>query len=210
MRNVLIADDHEVTRRGVREILQDAFPEVRVFEAVDSSEALAQLTARPWDLVVLDIMMPGANILEVIRGVRGVHPAVPVLVLTALTEIEYVTQAMKAGANGLIHKNRAADELLEAIRQVANGGRYLHPETAAALAATLQDNEPSLPHQKLSERELEIFRLIALGRAVKEIAAELELSDKTVATYLNRIREKTGLKSHVDIARYALQNKLVD
>jgi DNA-binding NarL/FixJ family response regulator len=117
---------------------------------------------------------------------------------------------MKAGANGLIHKHRGSDDLVDAIRQVAGGGQYLHPETAIAVAGALRDEKQSLLHERLSARELEILRLIAQGRAVKEIAADLHLSDKTIATYVSRIREKTGLSSPVDMARYALQHRLVE
>ena len=210
MRYVLIADDHEVTRRGMREIVHEAFPEVEILEAADGPGVRSQLTARPWDLILLDIMMPGSNVLETLARIREMHPSVPVLVLTAVTEVEYVVQTMKAGANGLIHKHHAADELLGAIKRVADGGTYLHAETAIAIATSLRATEPARPHKDLSARELEIFRLIALGQAIKEIADELGISDKTVATYLARIREKTGLSSPVAIARYALKNGLVD
>jgi two-component system invasion response regulator UvrY len=210
MRNVLIADDHEVTRRGVREILRDAFDDVEITEVVDGKSVRERLATRSWDLILLDIMMPGSSILETLAHIRSHDATVPVLVLTSASEIEYVVETMKAGANGLIHKHRASAELIEAIRRVADGGTYLHAETAAALASALRETKPPLLHHKLSERELEIFRAIALGRAIKEIAGDLGLSDKTVATYLARIREKTGLTSHVEIARYALQNGLVD
>jgi two-component system invasion response regulator UvrY len=121
-----------------------------------------------------------------------------------------VIETMKAGANGLIHKHHAADDLLLAIQRVAGGGTYLHADTAVAIARTLQAPKAVLPHEALSEREMEVFRRIALGSAIKEIGFELGLSNKTVATYLARIREKTGLNGHVEIARYALQHRLVD
>ena len=210
MRNVLIADDHAVTRHGIRQLLRDAFEDVEVVGVGDGNAALAQLAARPWDLILLDVMMPGPSILEMLARIRAVDPAVPVLVLTASSEIEYVIETMKAGANGLIHKHHAVDDLLDAVQRIAEGGTYLHPETAAAIAKTLHARKPTLPHHDLSERELDIFRRIALGRAIKEIGFDLGLSEKTVATYLARIREKTGLTSHVDIARYALKNGLVD
>jgi DNA-binding NarL/FixJ family response regulator len=208
--NVLIADDHEVTRRGLREILREAFPDVQIYEAADAASVIAEVPAREWDLILLDVLMPGGTVLETLSTIRSLTPTVPILILTALTEVEYVLQTMKAGANGLIHKHQASDELLVAIRQVANGGRYLHPETAIAIASGLPEKKDELPHDRLSTRELEVFRLIAQGRAVKEVAADLGLSDKTVATYLSRIREKTGLSSHVEIARYALQKGLVE
>jgi DNA-binding NarL/FixJ family response regulator len=210
MRNVLIADDHAVTRHGIRQLLRDAFDGVEVVGVGDGDAALAELSSRPWDLILLDVMMPGPSILEMLARIRAVDSSVPVLVLTASSEIEYVIETMKAGANGLIHKHHAVDDLLQAVQRIAEGGTYLHAETAAAIAKTLHARKPTLPHHDLSERELDIFRRIALGRAIKEIGFDLGLSEKTVATYLARIREKTGLTSHVDIARYALKNGLVD
>jgi two-component system, NarL family, invasion response regulator UvrY len=210
MHYVLIADDHEVTRRGVREIVQDHFENVEIQEAVDAPTLIAALPRRPWDVIIIDIIMPGGTVLETLAKIRAFDPKVPVLVLTAATETEYVVQTLKAGANGLINKHRAADELVAAITKVSNGETYLHAETAAEIATSLRTTPPALPHLTLSARELEIFRLIALGSAVKEIALDLAISDKTVATYLARIREKTGLTSHVEIARYALHHGLVD
>jgi DNA-binding NarL/FixJ family response regulator len=210
MRYVLIADDHAVTRRGIREIIVDAFDGVEPLEVGDGHAALAALDARPWDLILLDVMMPGPGILEVLARIRAVSVTVPVLVLTGTTEVQYVIETMKAGANGLIHKHHAADDLLLAIQQVADGGTYLHADTAVAVAKSLQTDASPPLHEALSERELDVLRRIALGRAVKEIAFDLGLSNKTVATYLARIRDKTGLIGHVEIARYALRKGLVD
>lgn len=210
MRYVLIADDHEVTRRGIRDLLNEAFEEVEISEVVDGAQLLSRLGDRPWNLVLLDVMMPGSNVVDLVSEIRAALPLVPILILTAATEVEYAIQTMKAGATGFVRKHRAADVLLEAIRRVEKGQPYLHPETAIEVAAALREREAQVAHQSLSDRELEIFRQIALGRAVKEIAADLSISDKTVATYLARIREKTGLQSAVDIARYALKSGLVD
>jgi DNA-binding NarL/FixJ family response regulator len=210
MKHVLIADDHAVTRRGVRDLVQELFENAECIEVGNGDEVVAQLHSRPWSLLLLDVLMPGKPILEVLAEARAAHPSVPILVLTATNEIEYVVQTMKAGANGLIHKQQAAGELVEAIRRVADGGNYLHPDTAVAIATTLRERKPRRVHEDLSEREIEIFRHIALGRSIKEIAYDLKLSDKTVATYLARIRTKTGLNGHVEIARYALRNGLVE
>lgn len=209
MRHILIADDHAVTRHGLRELLRDAFDGVQVLEVGDGDAVLAALPTQAWDLLLLDVMMPGPGILGLLRAVRAVNPGVPVLVLTASDETAYIVETMKAGANGLIHKHHAVDELLQAVRRIGDGGTYLHADTAIAIARALQQSKPTLLHCDLSERELDIFRRIALGRAIKEIGFDLGLSEKTVATYLARIREKTGLTSHVEIARYALKNGLV-
>lgn len=210
LRHVLVGDDHAVTRRGIREFLCDEFADVEVVEAGDGNAVLEQLGLRPWDLILLDIRMPGPNVLDVIAQIRVANAVVPILILTAVAEIEYVVQTVKAGANGIIHKHRASDELLAAIKQVAGGEAYVDAETAIAIARGLTEKRTDLLHERLSEREYEVFRLIALGRAIKEIAGELNLSEKTVATYFARIREKTGLDNYVQIARYALQNRLVD
>jgi len=210
MRHVLIADDHAVTRRGIREIVRDAWKGVIVAEAADADEISARLDEQDYDLVLLDVLMPGTTVLESISRIRKCDRAVPILVLTAIPDIECVVEVLRAGAAGFIHKQRASDDLVEAIRVVANGGRYLHPETARAVASAERRAPAPRPHQLLSERELEVFLSIARGQAVKEIAGARGLSDKTVATYLSRIRDKTGLSTHVDIARYALQNRLVD
>ncbi len=210
MRYVLIADDHEITRRGVRESLQDAFDDLEIHEASDGTTVLARLDEREWTALVLDIMMPGPGILDLVARIRAQRPALPILVLTALTEVEYILQTLKAGANGVIHKHRAAEELVGAFEQVARGETYLHAESGAAIAAALREEKLPAPHESLSPRELEIFKRIAVGLALKEIASELSLSDKTVATYLARIREKTGLTSYVEIARYALRVGLVE
>lgn len=209
MNSVLVVDDHEVTRRGVRELLLDANPGVEFEEASDGAALARLLPTRAWSLVVLDAMLPDASLLETLALIRG-GSAVPVLVLTAAVELEFVIQSMKAGANGLIHKHRASQDLVEAARCVAAGGTWLHPETAGQVAAALREPPQTLATHDLSGRELEIFKRIALGQTIKEIAGELALSDKTVATYLTRIREKTGLQSHVEIARYALKHQLVD
>ncbi len=210
MHHVLIADDHAVTRRGIREIIVDAFEGVDAVEVGDGDAALAQLGTRPWDLILLDVMMPGPGILAVLGHIRAASGTVPVLVLTGTDEVQYVIETMKAGANGLIHKRHAADDLLRAIQQVADGGTYLHADTAVAVARSMHADAAPALHEVLSGREMDVLRRIARGQTVKEIAFDLGLSNKTVATYLARIRDKTGLVGHVEIARYALRQRLVD
>jgi len=210
MRYVLIADDHEVTRRGVRELLSEAFQDFECTEVGNGHAVLEKLTAKPWDLVIVDIWMPGPNILDLLREIRAKDARVPVLVLTAAMEAEYSIQTMKAGANGVVQKHRAADDICTAIKMVVTGGAYLHSETAIAIATSLRTSQTPTLVDRLSGREIEIFRGIASGKTIKELAAVMQLSDKTVATYLARIREKTGLHTHVEITRYALQHGLVD
>lgn len=213
MRHILIADDHEVTRRGLRGLLCEAFTDLDVVEADDTAKVLSLVRERRWDLILLDVLMPGLGIVETLKHVRATDASVPVLVVTAATETAYAVEVMRGGARGIVHKHRAADELLAAVQRVLDGQTYLHGETAMAIAETLAESlrqAPALPHERLSEREREIFVHIARGLAVKQIAADLGLSESTVTTYLARIREKTGLGSRVDIARYALTHRLVD
>lgn len=210
MKRVLIADDHAITRRGLRELLQDAYEGLQVIEVGDADAAIEQACREDFDLVLLDVLMPGPGILPTLARIRQARPGLPVLVLTGSSELQYVIETMQAGANGLIHKHQAADELLHAIQCVATGGAYLHAQTAVAVARALQAPKARLPHEGLSARELDVFCRIARGQAVKEIGYELGLSGKTVATYLARIREKTGLTGHVEMARYALQHRLVE
>ena len=210
VRHVLVADDHEITRRGMRELISEAFQEAEIIEAGDAKDVRHHLPTRSWNLILLDVRMPGGTILELIEDVRTKNSTVPILVLTAVTEVEYAIQTMKAGANGFIQKHHAAEELLSAIEAVTSGQTYLHSETQGQIAeATIHARDQPL-HFKLSERELDILRAIASGQSVKEVGSALYISEKTVATHISRIRSKTGLRSYVDMARYALRHSLVD
>ncbi len=209
LKRALIADDHGVTRRGLGEILRDLYPGIEIGEAVDQPSMLARVRQGGWDIVLLDAMMPSARAAETTRAVRAIDPSLPILVITAATGLDSVIETIKAGANGLIHKHRCIDEVVEAIRKVAAGETYLHPDTEAEIERELAASKQPLLHERLSEREGEIFRRLALGRAVKEIAGDLDISAKTVATYVARIRQKTNLGSYVEITRYAMQNGLV-
>jgi two-component system, NarL family, invasion response regulator UvrY len=208
--NILIADDHEVVRRGVRDLLSQEYPQSRIAEVGDASAAIESLMRPPWDLLLLDINMPGRDGLDVLAEARRLCPATPVLVLSMCPEEEFAVRAFKLGAAAYLNKASAADELLAAIRKVMAGGKYVSGAFAEKLAGRLSGVDPSAPHEALSNRELQVFRLIAQGRTIKEIAAELSLSDKTIGTYRLRIAEKMRLSTNVDIARYALKHGLVE
>ncbi|MBI5397386.1 MAG: response regulator transcription factor [Verrucomicrobia bacterium] len=210
MMKVLIADDHDVVRRGLRDILAKEFGKLKVGEAKDSREAVDLLAQQDWNLLLLDINMPGRSGLDVLADARRLRPKTPVLVLSGYPEEEFALRAFKLGAAGYLNKQSASDELLVAVKKVLAGGKYVTAALAEKLAASLGGELKQAPHEALSNRELQVLRLVATGRTIKEIAGELALSEKTVATYRARIAEKLGLGSNVDLARYALQHKLVE
>jgi two-component system, NarL family, invasion response regulator UvrY len=207
---ILIADDHEIVRRGLKETLADEFEDASVGEARNAQEAIEAGCKQAWDIVLLDIKMPGRSGLEVLEELKKVRPKMPVVIISAFPQEEYALRAFKLGASGYVSKEGASDELLAAIRKALAGGRYVTPALAEKLAATLAGDAPLAPHEGLSNREMEVLRLIAAGKTIKEVAAELNLSDKTVGTYRLRLSKKMGLSTNVELARYALQHKLVD
>ena len=210
MTRILIADDHELLRCGLKAILAEAFPELIAGEAVDGKAALEAVEKQAWDVVLLDINMPGRSGLDVLQDIRKLHPQLPVVVLSAFPEKDYAVRAFKLGAAGYVSKQSASGELLAAIRKALSGGRYVTPLLAEVLAATISGATPAVPHELLSNRELQVLRMVALGKPLKEIAAELALSEKTIGTYRMRISQKIGLSTNVELARYAVHHKLVD
>ncbi|MGD0947542.1 MAG: response regulator transcription factor [Candidatus Binatia bacterium] len=210
MTTILIADDHAVVRRGLRDILAEAFPEANIAEAGDSGQATQLLLKQAFDLVVLDINMPGRSGLEVLEEARRLRPRTRVLVLSVYPEEAFAIRAFKLGAAGYLNKQSAPEELVAAVKRVLAGGKYVTAVLAERLAAVLGAEIEQAPHETLSNRELQVLRLIATGKTLKEIAAELSLSEKTVATYRVRITDKVGLSTNVELARYALQHRLVD
>ena len=207
---ILIVDDHALLRRGLRDLLEQEFPEAAVSDAETAGAALEFLERQPCDLIILDINLPGRSGLEVLEDIRRRREKTPILVLSAYSEEEFALRAFQLGASGYLNKHSAFDELLGAVRRILAGGRYVTASLAERMAASLGGEIRPSPHEILSGRELQVLRLIALGRSLKEIAAELVVSEKTVATYRARISEKMGLGSKVELTRYALQHKLVD
>lgn len=207
---ILIADDHQVVRQGLKQMLSDDFPDVSFGEASNAAEAFEMATGEPWDLVILDVHMPGRGGIETLVDLRKDKPRLPVLVLSMYPESEYAVRALRAGAAGYINKGSVTRELIEAVKKVLAGGRYITPALGELLAADLGRGSDSLPHHKLSDREYEVMKLIATGHSVKVIASKLSLSEKTVFTYRSRLLEKLDLDSDVDLARYALRHHLVD
>jgi len=210
MTRILIADDHEMVRRGLRHILADSFPEIVVGEAADARQTVEAAAKQQWDVVLLDINLPGRSGIDVLQDLKGLYPRLPVLILTAFPEKDYAIRAFKLGASGYISKQAASGELIAAVRKVLAGGRYITPSLADALAATVAGEAAAAPHEMLSNRELQVLREVALGKPLKQIAAELSLSEKTIGTYRMRISRKLGLGTNVEIARYATRHHLVE
>ncbi len=207
---ILIADDHELIRHGLRGLLRDHFPEVRITEASTAKEAAAAALRGNWDLALVDINMPGRSGLELIRDLRQMHPALPLLAVSAHTEEDFALRALKLGAAGYVSKQSAADVLVAAVKKVLSGGRYVSPAVAEKLAQAAAEGWSGTPHENLSHREMQVLQMIATGKTIKEIAGELALSEKTIATYRSRISEKLGLSTNVELTRYALQHSLVE
>jgi DNA-binding NarL/FixJ family response regulator len=206
---VLIADDHSVVREGLKHIMEGHYGAVTFGDARDGPEALERIWKEPWDLVLLDIHMPGRNGLDVLREIRKEHPRLPILILSGSSEEEYGMRALRDGASGYIGKEAPETEFLHAVSEVMAGRTFLTSTVAQRLAKELARPSDKPVHEKLSDREYQVMKMLATGKTVKEVAAELSLSVKTVSTYRTRILEKLGLTSNVDIARFAMKAGLV-
>jgi two-component system, NarL family, invasion response regulator UvrY len=211
MIRVVLADDHAVVRRGVRQILGEADDIEVVAEARDYAELSALLRDRACDVLVLDISMPGKNGIEALKALRERLPRLAVLVLSMFPEDQYALRALKAGAAGYVSKEAAPEKLVEAIRLAARGKKYITPEVAQALASQLDaGTRPETLHEALSDREYETLRLIASGKKLSEIAAAMSLSPKTVSVYRARLLEKMQMRTNADLTHYAVKHGLVD
>jgi DNA-binding NarL/FixJ family response regulator len=206
----LLADDHAVVRRGIRELLSEAFADAAFAEVSTAEDALAQVAAWPFDLVVLDISMPRRGGLDALKEIRAEAPNVPVLVLSQHGEEQYAIRALKAGARAYLTKECATEELVRAARKVVSGGKYVSEGLSERLVDVLAGAPGARPHERLSDREMQVLCMLAKGRLVKEIAAELSLSEKTVSTYRARLLKKMNLRSNAELTRYALASGLLD
>jgi len=207
---ILIADDHAVFRRGLRETLAEAFSRVTYGEAKTAEETVDCVRRQDWDVVILDISMPGKSGLDILDDVKRLRPRIPVLLLTMHPEQQFARRALKAGAAGYLTKDSVPDELKVAIKRIVAGGRYVSATLAEKLAVDLRKGADIPLHELLSDREFQVLRMIASGKTVKEMAEELSLSVKTVSTYRGRILEKTSMKTNAELIRYALESQLVD
>lgn len=210
MIHILVADDHTVVRRGLVEII-DGEPDMKVVaQAASGRSVLRELEKTSPDLIILDITMPDGGGMEVLRQLQNSRPATPVLVLSVHSEDQYAIRVLKAGAAGYLMKDCAPEELVEAIRRVAAGRRYITPYQAEKLADAVAGRESGQPHEVLSDREFQTLRLIGMGLSVSEIADELALSPKTVSTYRRRMMDKMSFATDADIIRYALDNDIAN
>ena len=207
MIRVLIADDHPIVRQGLRQILAETGDIEVKAEASAGQEALDIIRRHPLDAVVLDLSMPGTNGLDTLKQIKEERPRLPVLVLSIHPEDQYAVRALRAGASGYLTKSSAPEALVTAIRKLAEGGRFITPSLGEKLVESLLNPLDEKPlHETLSDREFEVFRLIAKGKTVGEAAQILFLSPKTVSTYRHRILEKTGLKTSAELMRYAVDH----
>ena len=210
MIRVWIADDHAIVRHGLQQILAQQ-PDLTVAgEAATGEELLAMVRQGQGEVVVLDLSLPGMAGLDVLRELRHLAPRLPVLILSVHAADQYVTRALRAGASGYLTKESAAEELVQAIRRVVAGGRYLNPATAERLADYVASGMASRPHESLSDREFEVMRLLVRGRRVAEIAEALSLSPKTISTYRRRVLEKMNMTSNADLVEYAVRERLIE
>jgi two-component system, NarL family, invasion response regulator UvrY len=210
MLRVLITDDHGLIRRGLRQVLQEGLGSVTVGEAENANEALDKIMAEPWDVVVMDITMPGRSGLDILRDIKLARPDLPILILSMHPEAQFAARVLKAGASGFVPKESAPDELIKAVRKVIAGGRYVTQAFAEKMAFDLATRGDKPLHEALSDREFQVLRLIASGKAVSQIAEQLKLSVKTVSTYRSRLLEKLRLQNNAELTHYGIAHRLVD
>ncbi len=210
MIRIIIADDHPIVRAGMKQIISEASDMMVADEASDGHKLLNKIKKENFDIVILDLTMPYMDGLDVLKQLRIEKPQLPVIILSIHPESQYALRVLKAGASGYVTKTSAPDELINAIRKVCRGGKYISPSIAEKLAFQLDTNFKEMPHEMLSDREYQVMRMMASGKTVTEIAKELVLSVKTISTYRSRILEKMKMKNSAELMHYAIQNRLVD
>lgn len=206
---VLVVDDHEIVRFGLRRVLGDTFPNARIGEAGRPAEAIEHLEREPWDVVLLDINLPGRGGMDLLGEIHRRWPRCRVVMLSVFGEEEFALRCLRAGAAAYVSKVSAIDELVAALKKVAAGGKYVTPALAEQLASSAGRDVDPPPHATLSNRELEVLRHVAGGATIKQIAATMALSEKTIATYRARMGEKLALSTNVELTRYALRHGLI-
>jgi DNA-binding NarL/FixJ family response regulator len=207
---ILIADDHTIVREGIKLLLMEALPGADVVDVVDSASLLKLVYKEKWDVVITDISMPpGDSGLEAVKKIKEHSPSTPVIVFSMHSPDQYAVRAMRAGAAGYLTKSAAAPELVNAVRQVRTGKRYISDDVALALAGAFEKKGMDRSIESLSDRELEVFKLLAVGKSVSEIANELILSINTINTFRGRLLDKLNFQNNMQLIRYAVDNRLV-
>lgn len=210
MIGLFIADDHPVVRQGIRQIVAATDDITVVDEATNGYEALQRLADSTCDLVLLDLSLPDIDGLDLLKQLRREHPSRPILILTMHSEDQFALRALKAGASGYLTKESAPGELVGAVRKVVAGGRYISQRLAESLAAHLGPDNEKAAHERLSDREYQVLRLIAAGRSTRDISTQLSLSTKTVSTYRARLLDKMGMRTSAELMAYAVRHRLAD
>jgi two-component system, NarL family, invasion response regulator UvrY len=208
--HILIADDHAVVRRGLKEILAEALPGAEFAEAGNGDEVMSHLGKTTISLLVLDISMPGRSGMDVLRDVKHTYPRIPVIILSCQPEEQYAVRCLRAGAAAYINKESAPEELAMAIKKILSGGRYVSTSLAEKLIANLDESSAKPLHELLSDREFEVMKMIAAGVPLTEIGDRLHVSVKTISTYRARIMEKMQMKSNAELTRYAMTHSLIE
>jgi two-component system invasion response regulator UvrY len=207
MKRIILADDHSFIRLGIMQILRDEYPSVFIREVADGESLVKEVINSDWDLVISDLDMPGKGGLEALAQIKQTRPQMPVLILSIYTEDLYAVRVLRAGASGFMNKNAAPYELIDAIRRISAGKKYITPEIAEKLL--LYVNTEKKPHELLSNKEFEIFKLLAFGKTVSQVAEMHSLALTTVSTHRSRILEKLGLTTNSELTRYAIAHKII-
>lgn len=207
MIRILLADDHSIIRLGLIQILQDEYPDAEIKEVSDGESLIKEVLKNDWDLIISDLDMPGINGLQALEQIKQIKPEIPVLILSIFAEDLYAVRVLKAGASGYMNKNAAPYELITAIQRILLGRKYITPEIAEKLL--MAPNIDKNPHELLSNREFEIFKLLALGKTTGQVADLLSLALTTVSTYRSRVMEKLNLSTNSELTRYAILHNII-
>jgi two-component system, NarL family, invasion response regulator UvrY len=209
MIRILIADDHAIVRRGLRQLLLEEYPSAHIEEVGDAETLVNRCIQQQWDVVICDLSMPGRSGLDALRQIKQTSPSLPVLIMSMHPEDQYALRVLKAGASGYLGKDAIHDELIRAVKTVLQGRRFITPSVAEKLADAFDGDKEGQSHEALSDREFDVFKLLASGKSVSEIAAQLSLSITTVSTYRSRIMDKMNMRSNAELTRYAIEQNII-
>ena len=209
MVRILIVDDHAIVRKGLKEILLEAYPSAHIEDVADADSMIKKAMEADWDIIISDLSLPGLSGLDALKHLKQFAPKIPVLILSVHPEEQYAIRILKAGAAGYLNKDTAPEELVKAVQRVLQGRKYISSSVAEKLAGNFNLNSDKMPHELLSDREFEVLKLIASGKSISQIAVLLSLSITTVSTYRSRLLAKMDLKNNAELTMYAIENKLL-